>query len=71
MEAIRERYPRISEACKCVGGGCSQEQDGCVQAAGAGVGCVKDRVPKVAGGPSREGKLAAVTGSNAGWALHK
>lgn len=30
------------------------------------MGCVKD-----GGSPSREGKLIAATGSDAGWALHK
>lgn len=51
--------------------GCSQERDGCMLAAGAGVGCVKDRVLKDVGSPSREGKLVVASGSNAGWALHK
>lgn len=42
-----------------------------MQVAGAGVECVKDEMPKDSGSPSREGKLIAMTGSNAGWAIHR
>lgn len=51
-------------------GHCSQG-NGRVQAAGAEVRCVRDRVPNDLGSPSREEKLIALTGSNARWAPHK
>lgn len=49
--------------------GCSEEGNECV--AGAGVERLKNEMPKDSGSPSRERKFIAMTGSNAGWALHK